>query len=185
MDISSELDSTPNTRAAPLPPNAAVQSLVRGGRAELVSFPDGSEMHLLGEQLGASTTFTAHRTTLRAGRIGANPHHHVRTTELIYVVAGAVELLVGQRLFEARAGDLAVIAPGVSHAFAALTGDDAEILDLVTPAVARFELFREIARVAHGAQPSFDLADQTQFDTYADDSAHWAVARQDKRNDHE
>jgi quercetin dioxygenase-like cupin family protein len=184
MDLLSALDSTANTRAATIP-NAALESLVHGEHAELLSFPDGSAMRLLGEQLGESTTFTAHRTKLRAGRIGANPHHHAQTTELIYVVAGAVELLIGQRLFEARAGDLAVIAPGVSHAFAALTADDAEILDLVTPAVARFELFREIARVAHGAQPSFDLADQSQFDTYADDSAHWAAARQHERNDHE
>ena len=150
--------------------------VVHGTDAEVLEFPGGSLMSLLAEGVGTAATITVHRSLLRSGAQGASPHHHETTTELIFVVSGSLELLVGERSLSVGAGDLAVIPPGVTHAFRAAAGCDADVLDVVTPGVERFDMFRQLSQAAlgvGGARPSLD--DPTNYDTYADDRPEWGV----------
>jgi oxalate decarboxylase/phosphoglucose isomerase-like protein (cupin superfamily) len=114
---------------------------------------------------------------LRPGGLGASPHHHLTATEVFYVLRGSVQLLVGDELVVATEGDLVVVPPGVAHAFAAAPRGDAELLVAVTPGIERFELFRQLARLAAGLAPPGTLSDgQSRYDTYASDSPAWQQA---------
>jgi len=154
--------------------------VIRGADAELLTFPDGSSMHLLADRNRTRDTaaMSVHRSVLAAGADGPSPHHHRATTELIYVLSGTLELLVDNCIAVASHGDLVVIPPGVSHAFGASPGCEVEVLDIATPGGARFEWFRHLSRVANGSltaspQPIVPAPD----DTYADISPAWRSAR--------
>jgi hypothetical protein len=98
--------------------------------------------------------------------------------EVFYVLRGTVQLLVGSDLVEAGAGDLAVIPPGVIHAFAAAPGEKAELLVAVTPGIERFDLFRRFERVLAGREPrGSTFVDQSRYDTRPDVSETWDQAR--------
>jgi mannose-6-phosphate isomerase-like protein (cupin superfamily) len=153
--------------------------VVRGTAAELLEFPGGSSMRLLGEGIGTDPTVTVHSAILRHGTEGASPHHHRATTELIYVLDGSLQILVGDRVLSAVAGDVVVIPPRVTHAFAA-AGGDVEILDVTTPGAERFEHFRRLCLVARGCADPTTLAEgQSSHDAFADDSPAWIQARQE------
>ena len=75
-------------------------------------------------------------------------------------------------------GDLAVVPPGLPHAFAAAEASDADLLIVITPGIERFEYFRHLARVATGQQSSESLLEvQARYDTFFDDSPAWQRAR--------
>jgi hypothetical protein len=66
----------------------------------------------------------------------------------------------------------------MAHAFAAAPGGDAELIVAVTPGIERFELFRQLARLAAGLEaPGTLLDDQSRYDTYASDSPAWRQTR--------
>lgn len=118
------------------------------------------------------------RVDLKSGANGANPHHHAGSTELFYVIDGTVQLLSGDEVALAHAGDLVTVPPGACHAFAAPPGADARLLIVITPGVERFEYFRHLARIARGEQPPESiLAVQEQYDTWFEQSAVWTAAR--------
>ena len=74
--------------------------------------------------------------------------------------------------------DLAVVPPGLPHAFASTRGSDADLLIVITPGVERFEYFRHLARIATGRQPPESLLEvQALYDTFFDDSPAWRQAR--------
>ena len=73
---------------APTATHAAV--IARAADAELLVLPGGSTMQLLSEGDSTTETMTVHRSLLRAGSMGAGPHHHAETTELLYVLTGAL-----------------------------------------------------------------------------------------------
>ena len=78
----------------------------------------------------------------------------------------------------ASEGDLAVVPPGLPHAFAAAAGSDADLLIVITPGIERFEYFRHLARIATGQQPPESLLEvQARYDTFFEDSAAWHQAR--------
>jgi quercetin dioxygenase-like cupin family protein len=156
--------------------------LIRSAEAEQLVFPNGSSMHLLGEALGARHhTMTVHRSVLTAGADGPGPHHHRQTAELIYVVRGALHVLIGHEVTTAGEGDLLMIPPGVPHAFAATGDGEVELLDVVTPGARRFELFRQLAQSANGLTlPGAGSLPPEDSDTYTDDSAVWNGTRRPK-----
>jgi mannose-6-phosphate isomerase-like protein (cupin superfamily) len=157
--------------------------LVRGVDAERLVFPSGSTMTLLADSDATGGRLGVHRSLLAAGADGAEPHHHTAVAEVIYVLGGRIQLLVGDEVHEAGDGDLVVIPPGVVHAFAAPPGLDADLLVATTPGIERFPLWRRIARVATGREPAGDLvADQSSYDTYPDANAAWERARQPSSN---
>jgi hypothetical protein len=70
---------------------------------------------------------------------------------------------------------LAAGAPGVTHAFAAASGRDADLLIVIAPGVERFGYFRTLAEVMAGkVAPDSLVADQERYDTYFEQSAAWA-----------
>lgn len=160
------------------PTTAVATSVVaRASHAERLVFPGGSSITLLADSDETGGRLSVHRTVLRDGAEGGSPHHHTTVAETLYVVSGRVQVLVGDELIEAGAGDLAVIPPGVTHAFAAARGSDAELLVATTPGIERFPLFRRIARVSAGCEHPGTVTDQSRYDTYADRSAIWDQTR--------
>jgi quercetin dioxygenase-like cupin family protein len=156
--------------------------VVASADAEDLEFPGGSSMRLLAECIADGGETTVHRSILRSGAEGAGPHHHERATELIYVLDGALVLLIGDRVLSAGAGDLAVIPPGVTHAFTAEANRDAEILDVTTSATSRFDLFRSLSLRARGLDVGDrNLDDQSVYDTYPDDRPGWYQPAQEPR----
>jgi mannose-6-phosphate isomerase-like protein (cupin superfamily) len=152
--------------------------VVRAQEAEKLEFPGGSSMRLLADSPATGGVLSVHRATLRHGRLGAGPHHHLTATEVFYVLGGSVQLLVGDVLVVATEGDLAVVPPGMPHAFAAAPGGDAELLVAVAPGIERFEMFRRLARLGAGVEaPGTRFDDQSPYDTYASDSLAWRQAR--------
>ena len=145
--------------------------LTRGADAETLRFQNGSMMWLLAECVGTATTMSAHRSLMRAGAQGARPHHHEHTTHLLFVVSGSLELMLGDRVSRLNAGDVAVIPPGISHAFRAAPGTDADVFDVVTPGRS-FDMFRGYTdgSTHRAAGPTIDP------DTHADDDSIWAKA---------
>ena len=145
-------------------------TVVRAGDAERLELPDGSGLRLLADPAVTGCDLSVHHTVLRDGADGAGPHHHETSAEVFYVVAGHVELLVGDDVVVAGEGDLVAVPPGTVHAFGAPAGRDAELL-VLTPTVERFDLFRQ----AFGqAVPD---GDPDRFDTHPDHSPTWTNAR--------
>jgi mannose-6-phosphate isomerase-like protein (cupin superfamily) len=156
----------------------AAPVLVRGGSAEQLVFPDGSTMTLLADSDATGGVISIHRSVLAAGADGASAHHHTSVAEVIYVIDGRIQLLIDDEILEAGEGDLAVIPPGVTHAFATLPERGAELLVAATPGIERFSLWRRIERVVAGREPANDLvANQATYDTYPDVRPEWDHAR--------
>jgi quercetin dioxygenase-like cupin family protein len=151
----------------------ATATLVRAADAEVVGFLPHM-VRLLADSSSTGGRLSAQRVTLADGADGANPHHHADSAELFYVLSGSAQLLAGDHLQVAGEGDLAVVPPGLPHAFAAVPGSDADLLIVITPGVERFEYFRHLARIATGQQPPESLLEvQARYDTYFDRSPIW------------
>ncbi len=151
--------------------------LVRAVDAERIGFPPQT-VRLLADSPSTGGKLSAQRVTLQGGADGANPHHHTSSAELFYVLSGSAQLLAGDRLLLAGEGDLAVVPPGLPHAFAAAQASDADLLIVITPGIERFEYFRHLARIATGQQPPDSLLEvQARYDTFFDDSPTWRRAR--------
>ena len=97
-----------STLTRPFPP-----VLVRAGEAE--------RLDLIGHVLLADSSATAgalssHRVALGRGADGAVPHRHDNSSELFYILDGAFDLLVEDKVVTARTGDLLVVPPGSAPA---------------------------------------------------------------------
>jgi quercetin dioxygenase-like cupin family protein len=118
------------------------------------------------------------RVTLAEGADGAVPHRHDKSSELFYVLSGAVQLLAGEEVLTAGEGDLAVVPPGLPHAFAAPPGSGGELLIIITPGMERFEYFRHLGRLVAGQETLESLlAVQERYDTYFLSSEPWQKTR--------
>jgi mannose-6-phosphate isomerase-like protein (cupin superfamily) len=118
---------------------------------------------------------SAHRVTMHPGGPEAGPHHHTRSSELFYVLRGAVDILAGDRVRTVTEGTLILIRPGVPHAFAATGGTSGELLVVVTPGIERFGFFRTLASVSRGdADYARFMSDQWKYDTYPAESTAWS-----------
>src|SRR5262249_55547457 len=93
------------------------------------------------------------------GADGAVPHRHDKSSGLFYVLSGSVQLLAGEEVLTAGEGDLAVVPPGLPHAFAAPPGSGGELL------------------VAGQATLESLLAVQERYDTYFLPSEPWQKTR--------
>ena len=68
-------------------------------------------MRLLADSSATGGVLSTVRVTLAEGADGARPHHHARSSEMFYVLSGAVEILSGDRVVRAHEGDLIVVPP--------------------------------------------------------------------------
>lgn len=141
---------------------------------ELVGEASGPQVALFADASATGETASVQRVRLPAGADGASPHFHTRSTELFYVLDGALDMLVGEELVAVEAGGLAVIPPNTVHAFAAGPAVPATALIVLTPGVERFGYFRLLRDVATGAAAPSDLvAAQDQYDNHFVDSPLW------------
>jgi len=152
--------------------------LVRGDEAQKLLLPNNVTT-LFAEGGDTGGAFSAIRAKLSAAADGARPHHHAKASELFFVISGAVDILVGEEIVTARAGDLAVVRAGGMHAFAnASTADEADLLIVFGPAIERFDYFRLLQDVVAGKAPASEiLATQERFDNWFGESAAWAAHR--------
>src|SRR3954466_3344205 len=154
--------------------------VVRAENAERIELSTASSaITLLADSSATGGALSVHHTMLGAGT-GASPHHHTSSTEVFYVVRGLVRFLIGNDVVVIGEGDLAVVPPPLTHAFEVAPHSDAELLIAITPGIERFEQWRQIARVLNGLESPDTLADQSVYDTYADESPAWRAAHTDK-----
>jgi mannose-6-phosphate isomerase-like protein (cupin superfamily) len=127
--------------------------------------------------LDASQTcgaISAHRVRLHSGGNEAGPHHHTRSSELFYVLNGAIDILAGASVRTATEGDLILVPPGVAHAFGAAAGTSGELLVVITPGIDRFEFFRQLERTVRGdVDLAVFMSEQPTYDTYPSASSAW------------
>ena len=151
--------------------------VVRADQAEIVGHPPAT-VRLLADSSATGGALSTIRVTLSEGADGAKPHHHAGSSEMFYVLRGAVDILSGERVLTAREGDLVVVPSKLPHAFAAAAGEPADLLIVITPGVERFEYFRHLARIAQGqVAPESLLEVQELYDTFFLDSPAWRGAR--------
>lgn len=135
-------------------------------------------IRLLADSSATGGAFSVVAVGLARGADGARPHFHAGSAELFYVLEGAVQILAGEGVVAARKGDLVVVPPRMAHAFAAAPAEEAELLIVLSPAVERFEYFRQLARIAAGKAPLESLPElQDRFDNHFLDSEAWRAAR--------
>jgi mannose-6-phosphate isomerase-like protein (cupin superfamily) len=147
--------------------------VVRSADAEVVGRAP-TTVRLLADSSATGGALSTQRVTLTDGADGARPHHHAGSAEMFYMLDGTAQLLSGDRIVTAERGDLVVVPPGLPHAFAAASGQDADILIVITPGVERFEYFRHLERIGLGKVPPESLLEvQEAYDTYFLTSEVW------------
>jgi mannose-6-phosphate isomerase-like protein (cupin superfamily) len=156
---------------------APAAALARADAAETLSFgPDSMRLLLDADATGGA--MSAHRVHLTDGALGADPHRHTISSEAFYVVEGSLDVLVGEDLVRITTGDLAVVPPGVVHAFAASALCDAEAFVFITPGVQRFHFFRAVSRVLSGDGDRGALpALQAEIDIFSIDNPDWRASK--------
>ncbi|MGI5428783.1 cupin domain-containing protein [Streptomyces sp. CA-179760] len=151
--------------------------IVREAEAEVVGRAP-TTVRLLADSSATGGALSTQRVTLTSGADGAKPHWHDNSAEMFFLLAGAAEILSGDEIVSAGAGDLVVVPPGRPHAFAAVPGADADLLIVITPGVERFEYFRHLRRVALGeVTPESLLEVQELYDNHFLKSEAWENRR--------
>ncbi|HUR07804.1 MAG TPA: cupin domain-containing protein [Nonomuraea sp.] len=147
--------------------------IVRSADAEVIGRAP-TTIRLLADSSSTAGALSTQQVTLSDGADGARPHHHANSAELFYLLDGTAQLLCGDQVVTAERGDLVIVPPGLSHAFAAAPGHDADILIVITPGVERFEYFRHLERITYGEVPPQSLLEvQELYDTYFLTSTAW------------
>lgn len=147
--------------------------VVREAEAEVLGAPPTTGK-LYADASATGGVLSSQRITLLNGASGATPHHHTGSSEVFYLISGSAELLAGERVLTAAAGDLIVVPPHTVHAFAAAAGSDADLFIIITPGVERFEYFRHLQRIAKGEATLESLLEvQDRYDNHFDDSPAW------------
>jgi mannose-6-phosphate isomerase-like protein (cupin superfamily) len=150
--------------------------LVRAADTEVLDGDPAGRIVLLADAGDTSGVLTSHRSTFARGSTGAPPHFHERTAELFYVLAGSLEVLLGDRIVTLAEGDFLLVQPGTPHAFAPPAGAEAEVLFAFVPGIPRDDYYRLLDRVYRGeADPQEIQATQERFDNHYVDSDVWAA----------
>ncbi len=151
--------------------------LVRASAAETLG-AEPNQTWLLSEADATGGTMNAVRTTLGRGVDGPPPHWHRHSSELFFMLDGALHVLVGEEIVTVRAGDFLLVPPDTTHAWGTPDDSGADILIIKTPGTNRFDYFRLVDRIRKGeAAPREVLATQERFDNHFVDSAVWREAR--------
>ena len=165
-------------------PTTPAAVLTRAAHAEVLDGDPGGTITLLADAGATGGALSCHRSTFGAGSDGAPPHLHTRSHELLHVLAGTLQVLVGEEVTTLHAGDVLVVPPLTAHAFAAAPGagadadTDADVLFVFTPAVPRADYYRLLDRLHRGdARPRELLDSQERFDNVYVESDAWRRAR--------
>jgi mannose-6-phosphate isomerase-like protein (cupin superfamily) len=101
---------------------------------------------------------------------GPIQHRHAQHDEGFYVVAGAARFTVGNRTYDAPAGTLVMVPPGVPHTFANPGGQVAVILNTFTPDL-YVQYFRDLREMIANGFPLTAEASAQVMSRYATSSA--------------
>ena len=158
-------------------PSPAQAVIVRHGDVEQLDLP-AATFGLLADSGTTQGALGANRLSLGTGADGATPHYHARSWELFYLVDGAMEFLLDDRVSVVEAGDLVLVAPRTPHAFGAAPGSTADVVVVIAPGVERFGYFRHLRRIALGQEPAESLTpEQDRYDVHFVDSGPWTTTR--------
>jgi mannose-6-phosphate isomerase-like protein (cupin superfamily) len=148
-------------------------TLVRATEAEVLP---ASGITLLADAENTGGVLTSNRSFMAEGTDGAPPHLHRDAAELFYVLAGKLDVLLGEEIVTVTANDLLVVPAGLPHAFAPAAGAAADVLFVYTPSKPRFDYYRLLERLYTGDADPAELAEtQDLYDNHYADSAVWAA----------
>ncbi|KAA1424300.1 cupin domain-containing protein [Nocardioides antri] len=155
-------------------PDTSVPLVVRAAEAERVQDGPTSEIVLLADGEHTNGGVTINRALLELGSPGAPVHRHLDTTECLYVIDGALDVLVDDEVHTLRSGDLAVLTPGTAHAFAPAAGHRADMLAIFAPGQERFAYYRLLERLHRGTATLDELmATAALYDNHYAESEAW------------
>lgn len=151
--------------------------LVRADEAETLGV-EPNRTWLLAEADATGGTMNAVRTTLGPGVDGPPPHYHRHSSELFFLLGGALRVLVGEEIVLVGAGDFLLVPPQTPHAWGTQEDSGADILIIKAPGTNRFDYFRLVDRIRTGDAAAQEiLATQELFDNHFVDSAVWRAGR--------
>ena len=154
----------------------------QAGPALSVVGPDDGERIVLGTtrmRVLEDGSHTGHRlaiaeSVLAPHTCGPPQHRHVQHDEGFYIVSGTVRFTVGDKEYDATAGTLVMVPPGIPHTFANPTGQPALMLSTFTPG--RYvQYFRDLEDLMAGGRP---LTAQALLDTMSRYATRPATDRQ-------
>ena len=119
-----------NMTTEPIPGAATAPFSRHAGTAPAHWAPDGL-WTVLADGAATDGSYSLFERVMRRGP-GAAPHVHVDTDEVLYVLDGELEVLLGDRVERAGKGDLVFVPRGDVHGFAVRSAA-ARFLDLYTP----------------------------------------------------
>ncbi len=136
--------------------------------------PDGGELIGLGPaqmRILEDGSTTAHRLgigeiTLAPHNAGPPQHRHAGHDEGFYVVSGTARFTVGQTDYEAPAGTLVMVPPGVPHTFANPGDRPLVMLNTFTPDL-YVQYFRDLGQAAENGRPLTEQATVEVMSRYA------------------
>jgi quercetin dioxygenase-like cupin family protein len=118
----------------------------------------GRRYDVLGDQLvfkgtGARGAWSVFEIEKRPG--APTPPHTHAWDEAYYILSGAVEMMLGERVFEAGAGTFVRIPPNTVHAFTGRAAPGTRLLTLLAPAGAE-AFFADLDRYASSEAPDME-----------------------------
>lgn len=131
-------------------------------------------VRLIADSSSSGGSMNVVRVSLGKNTEGAKPHLHRGEAELFYVLDGELQVLTGERVITASAGDVVIVPPQQAHAFGSASRAGADLLIVIAPGIERFDYFRLLERVAKGESSKDELlAAQDRFDNHFLDSPAW------------
>ena len=104
--------------------------------------------------------------TLAPHTEGPLQHRHARHDEGFYVVAGTARFTVGDTTYDAPAGTLVMVPPGVPHTFAN-PGDQGSCSSTPLPPICMSQYFRDLRDMIANGQPLTPEASAQVMSRYA------------------
>lgn len=152
--------------------------LIRDEDAERVG-DDSVSATLLADFASTGGVMSANTAHLGHGADGPPPHFHTSSTEIFFMLDGALRVLAGDEILDISRGDLLLVPPHTTHAWRTTPQHSADVLIVFTPGIERFDYFRLADRVRRGEiDPGAVLDAQERFDNHFVDSPAW---RRDSR----
>jgi mannose-6-phosphate isomerase-like protein (cupin superfamily) len=152
-------------------------AVIRAAEAEVLDSALG-RIQLLAEPTTTHQCPHVHRTNLAMGTTAAGPHHHLRATELFFVLDGKLQVLLDEDLVTAERGDLIVVPPKVVHAYGAALDSEVDVLVLFTPGLPLFDFFRQFMEIVNSGRSPREMGPPPpEADMHADTSEVWKKAR--------
>jgi mannose-6-phosphate isomerase-like protein (cupin superfamily) len=145
--------------------------VIRATDAEVLS---ASGVTLFADVPDTDGHLTSHRSIFKPGKEGAPPHLHKQASELFFVLAGALRVLVGDNITTLGHGDFLVVPPDTPHAFEAAGSEETEVLFVLTQAKPRFDYYRLLEGVYRGETDPAELGKTSElFDNHYVESPAW------------